>query len=493
MNDIRPRKKMEGIRKQALGPRPEFSVGKEAAPERMVAQPRIKKDTSSRIVQDMPDVKIPKQKSAPEPSNKESLIERFTPQEPSKDSHVIRDRYFRKEVLPPGIFRRKGFLGFLSGLAVLGIGFALISTVFARATITVKPLAESVQVDTMRVVFDASTADILAGSRTLPAEFLLFNESVREDFNASGSGYVNQKASGRVKIYNNFSTAPQSLVANTRFMSDSGILFRLTKSITVPGAKKDIIGGLIPQFIEADIIADKAGEGSNITTEARLSIPGFKGTPKFEGFYAVAPSGFSGGASGQGRFVTAADISAAQQTVTKKVFDQLKQNIPQKIPQHFVYQESLGAIEITEIAAPKEKTMANIFTVEVKAAAHVIIFRDADMTNLMNQLLLNGDQTKMLINGSNDFHYQIKNADYNKRTAEGIVNGTIKSKKILIPQDIAMLAVGKKKNELIDALKARSEISTFRVSFFPPWIIAAPRNTGQINVIVEDPGAGKTK
>ena len=476
MDDTKnPRKKADGIRRSA--------DAIHARPPAKSPTPKLVREAAS----------VAPQERMSETTEKKSFLERTGSRRNSAgDSHVIHDRYFRRHVLPGGLllFRNKNVVALLSGIGVTLVAAILLSTVFARVTVTLKPVVESIQIDNAQVVFDASVSDVNAGTRTIPAEFLSFTGSASEDFDATGSTNTDQKASGRVRIYNAFGTSPQALVANTRFITDSGVLFRIPKSVTIPAAKKDDKGALIPQFIETDLVADKAGEGANIAGEVKLYIPGFKGTPKYDSFYAVAANGFSGGGSaGQGRAVTRDDLAAAQQKLSKKVFDDLKQSMAQKIPANFTYVDSLSEIEITSITAPKEKTKTDRFTVEVKAIARVFVFRDADALKLLDALLLKPEDVKMLIAGSADFHYQIKNANYDKKIATVSMNGSIKSKKIIASEEIAMLAAGKKEGSLVDALKARRDIATFRVAFFPPWIFSAPGNASQVIVVIEDPGS----
>ena len=471
------RKKADGIRRSA---------------DAIHARPPAKRPAAKLVREEVSAAPQERMRGMPE---KRSFLERPESHRGSAgDSHVIHDRYFRRHVLPGGLllFRNKNVVALLSGIGVTLVAAILLSTVFARITVTLKPAVESIQIDNTQVVFDASVSDVNVGTRTIPAEFLSFTGSASEDFNATGSTNTDQKASGRARIYNAFGTSLQALVANTRFITDSGVLFRIPKSVTIPAAKKDDKGALIPQFIETDLVADKAGEGSNIAGEVKLHIPGFKGTPKYDSFYAVAASGFSGGGNaGKGRAVTRDDLAAAQQKLSKKVFDDLKQSMAQKIPANFTYVDSLSEIEVTGITAPKEKTKTDRFTVEVKAVGRVFVFRNADVLKLLDALLLKPEDAKMLIANSANFHYQIKNANYDKKIASISMSGSVKSKKIIIPSEIANLAAGKKEGSLVDALKARRDIVTFRVAFFPPWIFSAPNNANQVIVVIEDSGSKK--
>ena len=68
------------------------------------------------------------------------------------------------------------------------------------------------------------------------------------------------------------------------YKSQTPIIFRIPKTVTIPGAKLES-GELIPGKLEMEVTADNAGEKYNIEP-SDFTIPGFKGSPKFEKFYA---------------------------------------------------------------------------------------------------------------------------------------------------------------------------------------------------------------
>ncbi len=473
-----PKRKADGIRKQTDSVR-----SRSVDMDRASRKPREKSVVQEKFI-------VQKEEIVAQLPEKTSFLERSGSSViASGGSQVMRDASFKEEVLPGRLsfLKHKNILIFFSVLGIAVVATLFLSTVFARVTITLKPAVESLQIQDTEVFFNASVSEVNGITRTIPAEFLSFDGSAAQDFETTGNEYVNQKASGRVRIYNAYATNPQALVANTRFITDEGILFRLAQAITIPAAKKGDNNTLVPQSIEIDLFADKPGEGSNITGEVKLHIPGFKGTAKYNGFYGIAEKGFSAGSVGQGRVVSHDDLSLAQQKVSKKAFDDLKHAIAEKIPANFKLVDSLSDIQITSIDGPKEKTRMDHFTVEAKALARVFVFRDTDIIKLLNEFLLKGDDTKTFIDTSADFHYQIKNANYEKKIADVNMNGSIKTKRIIATQDIANLAAGKKEGSLIEALKGRKEIGTFRLAFFPPWIFSAPANSSHVNVVIEDP------
>jgi hypothetical protein len=154
-------------------------------------------------------------------------------------------------------------------------------------------------------------------------------------FNPGGaiSAQSNQKAGGKITIYNEYSSASQPLVATTRFLTSDGKLFRLIKDITVPGTSN--AGGEIkPGAVEAEVMADKSGEEYKIGPST-FTIPGFEGGPKYDKFYAKSADSMtmkevtaSGGAKS---VITSGDIADAKSKVEGNLSKELEDEIKTEV------------------------------------------------------------------------------------------------------------------------------------------------------------------
>jgi len=102
---------------------------------------------------------------------------------------------------------------------------------------------------------------------------------------ATGRETVEEKASGRIIVYNNHSSATQRLIKNTRFESPEGLIFRINESVEIPGMTKSTDGEIVPGVISAEVFADGTGEQYNIDA-SQFTIPGLKGTDQYEDMYA---------------------------------------------------------------------------------------------------------------------------------------------------------------------------------------------------------------
>lgn len=374
--------------------------------------------------------------------------------------------------------------GACAGCAALLGAIIFVSTAGARLTITLKPRTESVSLEDITARFDTNAAKVAVTDKVIPAERLVFARTLRKEFNASATEDVHSRAHGTIKIYNQFSSVPQVLVRNTRFVTQTGAVFRLSAQVTVPGAK--MIGGKItPQFIEAEVVAGQAGEAANGTDETKLRIPGFAGTPKYDGFYAIADQGFSGGASGTMRVASADDITHAEEVVTKELVALLEQEMASKVPPGLVYQTALHEVQITQVVAPPAHTPGEKFSVEAVATGKVLAFRASDVDALIRGVVVGDDRTHAIVAGSETPEYGVRTIDFELGRADVVIGGSVKTKSVIPEDELASLVTRKGSGSINDLLKSRPEVGSFTLSFFPPWRASAPDDPAKIHFVVQ--------
>src|SRR3989344_4309173 len=123
---------------------------------------------------------------------------------------------------------------------------------FGKATVQIKPQRQPIDFK-----LSASTADsytqVDAVTYRIPGQFLSYTGEVKKDFPASGQQMVVKKARGEITVYNNYNSEPQNLITTTRFESAKGLIFRIQRSITVPGTRL-INGKTTPGSVRVEII-----------------------------------------------------------------------------------------------------------------------------------------------------------------------------------------------------------------------------------------------
>ena len=197
------------------------------------------------------------------------VVERFGPEEKiSKNSHI--------------------FIWIVCIICVATLLF-FVSSIFATATLTITPKYEPVALnDTYQVTMSTSTAPNASTTPSLNYQIVAMTQTMSESLVTSGSQNVAIKAAGKAVIYNNYSAASQRLIINTRLETTGGLIYRITQSTTVPGIKT-INGVKTPGSVEVNIIADAPGTQYNMKLtdfKGDFTVPGFQGTPQYNGFYA---------------------------------------------------------------------------------------------------------------------------------------------------------------------------------------------------------------
>src|SRR3989338_1226753 len=224
-----------------------------------------------------------------------------------------------KEEEPPryeGRKRRSSRVGlwivaFVS-IAILGFAFTLL---FSGAKVVVTPKQRTVLVDSQFSAFKTPSVGELG------YEIMTVTKEGSAEAAPSGESNVEEKASGTITIYNDYSTAPQRLIRNTRFQTPEGLIYRINESIVVPGQSKS--GTTVsPGSIEVVVYADEAGEKYNIGL-TDFTVPGLAGTARFTTIYARSKTPMSGGFVGREKVVNEQDGEEAKATLKEALKEEL--------------------------------------------------------------------------------------------------------------------------------------------------------------------------
>lgn len=236
--------------------------------------------------------------------------------------------------LPATIHSRMKFIiagiGIIVLLLIGGVSFFLFTP---KATITILPIYSKEQsaFELKLISAETNTALTEADSSTLEVPYRLIEDTVVVPLTITPSGVGasgERKARGKVVIYNAFSADPQPLVATTRLETGSGMIFRLTTGVTVPGVTT-IAGKEEPGAIEAEIVADQSGDAFNIAPTT-FTIPGFKGNAKYEKFSAKLLASTNGGSKNGAvgdPLLTVTDIEQAKKLARDTALEMFRQKI----------------------------------------------------------------------------------------------------------------------------------------------------------------------
>ncbi len=323
-------------------------------------------------------------------------------------------------------------------------------------------------------------------SLQIPGEILNVPVNAVLQFTPTGKKYLERKASGTATIYNAFSSTPQVLVATTRLQAPNGKIYRLVNKITVPGAI--VSGGKItPSSLpNVPIIADKAGPDYNSGAIEKLSIPGFLGTPRYNGFYASIPSGVSGGFIGDGLYPTDSDVAKAKSQVQSAIADALSTKLLTQIPEGDTYIPSTVSTSTIKITVNTNVNSDNQFSATGDGQEQVVVFKESDIVGVLRNLAQkNASLPQDYVEQSKTIQYQNPTVDWKLGKMTLPINYSAVYWHPIDPDQIKSAIVGKSSSDLKNYVLNLPGVDKVSASFNPFWVGGVTSDLNKINVVVQ--------
>jgi len=299
-----------------------------------------------------------------------------------------------------------------------------------------------------------------------------------------------KKAHGSVVIYNEYSSSSQALVATTRLESSDGKIFRLVKNTVVPGTIT-VGGSLQPGAIEAEIIADQAGDEYNIDS-TRFTIPGFSGGQKFDKFYAKSSASMTGGSSDGGSgpaIVSQQDIDSAKAKTEAALKDKINSVISSELQAGEIALPQAEKITITKSSsAVKIGDMVSSFNYTAQASVRALVFSENDIKKIMQQSLAGQQQPQDSSEEISKIEYGNIEGDFDNTAINLKVLGEVKITPNINTEQIKKEVLGKNADQLGDILKKYSAIKNANVEFQPSFISRIPQYSQRVDIEIDTNG-----
>jgi hypothetical protein len=387
----------------------------------------------------------------------------------------------------PNMFENVG--GRLKKIALIAVGLlALLLAIYgalfvmprARAELTMKEVAWEFKdvVTAQNIPQTTSTAPVIS------VQVIPLSKKVDLDVPATGQKDVSQKAKGKITIYNAYSSQPQSLVATTRFTAPDGKVFRLEKGITIPGAKISD-GKIAPSSIEAGVIADKPGEEYNIGPVSKFTIPGFSGSPKFEGFYAESKAPMSGGFIGMAKVVTQADIDRAKEKVKSLLSTALKEELGLKAPKDLKTIEGMSDANLSDLVfshAVGEK--ADTFKVSGSLVLKAAYFKEGDIRDILQRVMRAEIGYDADIK-ADSIQYGVARTDFSQNKSTFPIQYEATLTRRVDVEALKTELIGKNKVDTKSVIFAVPGLESAKVSLWPFWVASVPKDSEKLTIIVQ--------
>jgi hypothetical protein len=365
---------------------------------------------------------------------------------------------------------------------VAGIAVFVVAAYFVlpRAKITITPKAEASNYE-MSVVADKNINKVDYSLKKIPAQLVKIGKKESKEFEATGSGSGNQKARGIISVYNNYSTAPQTLVATTRFVAkDSGRLFRISKTIIVPGAKMEA-GKLVASSIDAEVAADQAGADYNIGP-TEFTIPGFQGTPKYSGFFGKSKNSMSGGSSGAGaKIILAEDQESAKKILEQELKAGAAESLKEQISSNLKLFEGAskeGEPEITfshPVGAATEK-----FTGTISAQIIALAFDPKYIVDLIK-----ANSGSQAAPDEKNINYGNWKVDFDKGQISMDLDISVEGASLINIADLKKKLAGKNEADIRKILSQTVSVQNAKITLWPFWVKEIPNQTNKIEITIE--------
>ncbi len=315
-------------------------------------------------------------------------------------------------------------------------------------------------------------------------------------------------AGGKITIYNT-SSGVWPLIEQTRFQTADGIIFRILSPVEVPAATVSGPGKIetVVRADQTDVNGQIVGERGNIEP-SKFFLPGLREESRSK-IYAESSVAMSGGVTDYVDYVTAEDLTAAENRIkdeiVKGAVEQLQAAVKQKSElvgdnTLYVLLDGEGAIKLGDINISLDKSLVGgeqkEFTVTGEVLASGVYYDHDEMLEILkNELLLKKSPQKELLRINEDStSYRIFDWDLNrgkiKLTAniKGIEQYEIDPEKengARLLQKIKEHIVGRNIEEAILYIQNLPEINKVSIKTWPAWSPSLPSISDNIDFEIQ--------
>lgn len=366
--------------------------------------------------------------------------------------------------------------------AVIFLFFALLS-VLSGAVVKITPLQEEV------IVSGVFSAQKDAQKGELPFKLIVLEDTAYGKVLATGEKEVERKASGQIVIYNTYSSKSQKLIKRTRFETPDGKIYRINKSVVVPGTTVEN-GKIIPGSIEVTVYADIPGDEYNIGL-TDFTIPGFKGDPRFDKFYARSKTPMKDGFSGTVKIASKEDVAKVEKELQNSLKETLLTQARSQVPGDFILYDDAVFFLFNDVGDIVYGTK-NSIDITKKGTVYGVLFNKKDLSRYIASSLLedyNGDDVYAL--GLEDLKFKVKDKDKFDASRDSRLSFTLEGKVLIVWEvgdtEVARDLAGTNKADFLTNIGKYANIEKATVVVKPFWRSTFPENSEDIIIRKIDP------
>ena len=399
---------------------------------------------------------------------RESKEERYEEEEPDYNSY----RYDTEEGKP------KYRLWVVALFAVVMLLFAL-SFLFGKATININPKTKPVELnETLSAIKESN-------SEELTFDLIAISGEESRSINGTERKEGSERAKGTVVIYNSYSASPQALAIDTRLEGSNGKIYKTETKLTVPGMKNGV-----PGSIEVKVYASEPGEEYN-AGPLDFKIFGFKGTPKYEKFYARSKGSMTGGFTGSSYTVPDEEKSKYLLELKNALQDKLLAKAREQIPTGFILFKDAVSLSIENESTNFISKDPNI-VISMKGTLYGFLLDEAKLTeSIAKEKVSNYDGSPVHMTNINDLSFSIPNKNTTSfKDAKSLIFRLEGKSNIVWDVDQEKLfsqILGKKKKDFYQVLAEYPNIDGAELIIKPVWKNSFPEEKNKITITVNEP------
>lgn len=380
---------------------------------------------------------------------------------------------------------RNIFLGFLAMamIAAAVAGYILLPT----AKIIITPKANPINTN-FEFIIDKNIKTLDAAAKKVPATVIVADIEKDGQFTATGKKQLTSNATGTVTIYNEWSSFPQKLAENTRLSTSDGKIYKITRSVTVPGFMRDESGSDVPGRIEVPIVASGPGPEYNIDP-ADFTIPGFKGAAKYVKIYAKSSTAASGGALGYTTVASADDFKKAKDFLEEEAKKNIVSQLSDKKPSDLIMIDQAISVKSGNLVPSVGLDQAaSKFKASLKISAMAFLFNPNDVKSIAASILKEINEEKknfVIIDAGLDYgEVLVVGSDTIKLSVQSHANAF----NLINENDMRAKIAGKSKEELENYIKNNyPDISKINVTLWPFWVKKIPIIEKNVSISLDIP------
>ncbi len=424
---------------------------------------------------------VPNQELPPKVETPTPVAPFLSPERRSQNKATLGEDSFTLRNSRPSTKGR--FYIILSVIILIVVVVLTLLTYLGTATVTIYPIKQSIETNQNLLANDNPSGGELGFS------VLEITETKSTNIPSTSTRYVERKANGKITVYNNYSKEPISLIANTRFLTDAGLIYRISSAIKIPGQHL-VNGKLEPGTLEVEVTADKPGVEYNIEPTT-FKIPGLESGPMKGLVYAISTGKMSGAFMGEIATVSDKDLSVAKTKLQSELLASMLAKLDKSVPENAIFFRDAYSVsfEFNEYAQVDDTSPNTNRQISMNGSLQAFLLDKKELSSALAKRDLSGvADENILIEDWSDVVVDITSDIGTPGTLPKLLELKVSGRVTYIWQtDIRSLQedlAGVARDEYANIFLDYAGVDRAEVKFTPFWKRSFPNNPSRVSVVV---------